>query len=126
MDSSEKSLRRREGLNFIQSHNWQRELAASGDIWPVDAGRKKLAADQELDGRYPLATNAAYLETNEALTAFKGQDGVEKRFRTVKGPLLVRPLFVRSDQKRLKVWSSSFCWLCCCGRFWKEPVTLRD
>ena len=61
--------------------------------------RQKLAAAQELDGRYPLATNAAHLEANEALTVFKGQDGVEKRFRTVKGPLLVRPLFVRSDQR---------------------------
>ena len=29
----------------------------------------------------------------------KGQDGVEKRFRTIKGPLLVRPIFVRSDQR---------------------------
>ena len=61
--------------------------------------RQKLAAAQALDGRYPLATNAAHLEANEALTVFKGQDGVEKRFRTVKGPLLVRPLFVRSDQR---------------------------
>jgi hypothetical protein len=30
---------------------------------------------------------------------FKGQDGVEKRFRVVKGPLLVRPLFVHSDRR---------------------------
>ncbi|MFH1633998.1 MAG: hypothetical protein ABIG63_08290, partial [Chloroflexota bacterium] len=61
--------------------------------------QQKLAATQELDGRYPLATNADHLEANEALTVFKGQDGVEKRFRTIKGPLLVRPIFVRSDQR---------------------------
>ena len=30
---------------------------------------------------------------------YKSQDGVEKRFRTVKGPLLVRPLFVRTDRR---------------------------
>jgi transposase len=56
-------------------------------------------AAREVDGRYLLATNADYLDAEQALTLFKGQDGVEKRFRTVKGPLLVRPLFVRSDQR---------------------------
>lgn len=56
-------------------------------------------AARELDGRYLLATNAEHLDADTALTLFKGQDGVEKRFRTIKGPLLVRPLFVRSDQR---------------------------
>jgi transposase len=60
---------------------------------------QRLSEVQALDGRYALATNAAQLEASEALTLFKGQDGVEKRFRTVKGPLLVRPLFVRSDRR---------------------------
>lgn len=49
--------------------------------------RQQLAAAQVLDGRYALATNAAHLNAHEALTLFKGQDGVEKRFREVKGPL---------------------------------------
>jgi transposase len=61
--------------------------------------RQRLADVQALDGRYALATNASHLEASETLALFKGQDGVEKRFRTVKGPLLVRPLFVRSDQR---------------------------
>jgi transposase len=61
--------------------------------------RQRLAEAQLLDGRYALATNASHLEANMAVTLFKGQDGVEKRFRTVKGPLLVRPLFVRTDQR---------------------------
>jgi len=61
--------------------------------------RQRLAEAQALDGRYALATNAAHLTADEALTSFKGQDGVEKRFRVVKGPLLVRPLFVRSDRR---------------------------
>lgn len=56
-------------------------------------------AAKALDGRYVLATNADYLDADKALTLFKGQDGVEKRFRTLKGPLLVRPFFVRSDQR---------------------------
>lgn len=61
--------------------------------------RQRLAEAQPLDGRYALATNAAHLRADEALTLFKGQDGVEKRFRTVKGPLLVHPLFVRTDRR---------------------------
>ena len=61
--------------------------------------RQRLAEAQALDGRYGLATNAHHLEASEALTLFKGQDGVEKRVRVVKGPLLVRPLFVRSDRR---------------------------
>ncbi len=61
--------------------------------------RQRVSEVQALDGRYALATNAAHLTADEALTLFKGQDGVEKRFRVVKGPLLIRPLFVRSDRR---------------------------
>lgn len=61
--------------------------------------RSKLTEAQALDGRYALATNALHLNADQTLCLFKGQDGVEKRFRTVKGPLLVRPLFVRTDQR---------------------------
>ncbi|MBD3251752.1 IS1634 family transposase [Candidatus Uhrbacteria bacterium] len=59
----------------------------------------RLARAQMLDGRYALATNAEHLDASTALTLFKGQDGVEKRFRHTKGPLQVRPLFVRSDAR---------------------------
>lgn len=61
--------------------------------------RQRLAEVQMLDGRYALATNVQHLAANEALTLFKGQDGVEKRFRVVKGPLLVHPLFVHTDRR---------------------------
>lgn len=61
--------------------------------------RQRLAQVQALDGRYALATNAHHLDANEALTLFKGQDGVEKRYRVVKGPLLVHPLFVHTDRR---------------------------
>ena len=61
--------------------------------------RTHLARAQALDGRYALATNATHLDADAALTLFKGQDGVEKRFRTAKGPLLVRPVFVHSDER---------------------------
>jgi transposase len=61
--------------------------------------RQKLAQVQAVDGRYALASNAAHLDADAAQALFKGQDGVEKRFRTVKGPLLVHPLFVRTDHR---------------------------
>lgn len=61
--------------------------------------RQRLAEAQALDGRYALATNAGHLDADETQTLFKGQDGVEKRFRVVKGPLLVHPLFVRTDRR---------------------------
>jgi len=61
--------------------------------------RVRLAAAQALDGRYALATNAADLDAEQTMRLFKGQDGVEKRFRAVKGPLLVHPLLVRSDAR---------------------------
>lgn len=61
--------------------------------------RERLAAEQVLDGRYALGTNAAHLSANEALTIFKGQDDAEKQFHTVKGPLAVRPVFLHSDER---------------------------
>jgi len=61
--------------------------------------RARLAAVQALEGRYALGTNAPLLDAHQALRLFKGQDGVEKRFHVVKGPLLVRPLFVHSDPR---------------------------
>lgn len=59
----------------------------------------KLARARELDGRYALATNAGHLDAEQALVLFKGQDGIEKRFRAAKGPLMVHPLLVHSDQR---------------------------
>ena len=67
--------------------------------WRFALNRERLAEAQNLDGRYVLATNGEHLSAEQTLTLFKGQDGVEKRFRTVKGPLVVHPLFVRSDQR---------------------------
>lgn len=61
--------------------------------------RPRLTAAQALDGRYVVVTNAAHLDADQTLRLFKGQDRVEKRFRTTKGPLRVHPLFVRSDAR---------------------------
>jgi transposase len=61
--------------------------------------RARLAAAQVLSGRYALATNTTDLDADQTLGLFKGQDGVEKRFRSAKGPVRVHPLFVRSDAR---------------------------
>jgi len=61
--------------------------------------RDRLAAEQALEGRYALGTNAAHLSADEALTIFKAQDDAEKQFRTWKGPVAVRPVFLHTDER---------------------------
>lgn len=61
--------------------------------------RERLAAEQAVDGRYALGTNATHLSADEALTIFKAQDDAEKQFHTVKGPLAVRPVFLHTDER---------------------------
>jgi len=61
--------------------------------------RDRLAAEQALEGRYALGTNAEHLSADEALTLFKAQDDAEKQFRTWKGPLAVRPVFLHTDER---------------------------
>ena len=61
--------------------------------------RSALAQAQALDGKYLLVTNAPHLSASQSLTLFKAQDGVEKSNRTLKGPLLIRPLYLHSDQR---------------------------
>jgi transposase len=60
---------------------------------------EKLAAAQALEGKYVLATNADHLSAHDMLRLYKGQDKVEKANRTVKGPLQVRPVFLRTDER---------------------------
>jgi transposase len=61
--------------------------------------RTRLAAAQQLDGKYALATNAPHLSATEALAYFKAEDGVEKAVAGVKGPLQVRPVFLHTDAR---------------------------
>lgn len=61
--------------------------------------RSALAQAQALDGKYLLGTNAPHLSATKTLTLFKAQDGVEKSNRTLKGPLLIRPIYLHSDQR---------------------------
>jgi transposase len=61
--------------------------------------RERLAAARALEGKYVLATNAAHLSADDILRIYKGQDKVEKANRTVKGPLRVRPVFLRTEER---------------------------
>lgn len=61
--------------------------------------RSALAQTQPLDGKYVLGTNASHLSASKTLTLFKAQDRVEKSNRTLKGPLLVRPIYLHTDQR---------------------------
>ena len=60
---------------------------------------KKLAEATELDGRYLLGTNQHSLDTHQMLVKFKRQEVVERRIKTVKGPIQVRPLFLHKDER---------------------------
>jgi len=61
--------------------------------------RERLAVARALEGKYVLATNAEPLSADDMLRTYKGQDKVEKANRTVKGPLRVRPVFLRTDER---------------------------
>jgi hypothetical protein len=60
---------------------------------------KRLAEVRALEGKYVVATNAPHLSADDILRIYKGQDKVEKANRTVKGPLRVRPVFLRTDER---------------------------
>ncbi len=61
--------------------------------------RQKLAEAMALDGKYLLGTNHPGLTAEQVLTYFKGQDRIEKRNGVLKGPLRVRPIYLKNDQR---------------------------
>lgn len=60
---------------------------------------EKLAEAVELDGRYLLGTNQHALDAHQMLVHFKRQEVVERRIKTVKGPIQVRPLFLHKEER---------------------------
>lgn len=60
---------------------------------------EKVAAAAELDGRYLLGTNQRSLTAHQMLVKFKRQEVVERRIKTVKGPIQVRPLFLHKEER---------------------------
>ncbi len=93
-------------LASLQRGNPAKALVAvelSGPAEPLalhfQLNRTRLAATQQLDGKYALATNVPHLSATEALAYFKAEDGVEKAMAGVKGPLQVRPVFLHTDAR---------------------------
>jgi len=64
-----------------------------------DLNSEKLSQAQVLDGRYLLGTNDFDLSALQMLQHFKGQEIVERRFKTVKGPIQVRPMFLHKEER---------------------------
>jgi len=64
---------------------------------------RAIQAAEALDGYYVLCTNLPAQEANllEAFTDYKAQSEVEKRFSNVKGPLRVRPVFLKNNDRIL-------------------------
>ncbi len=59
---------------------------------------EQLAVAKERDGRYMLATNRP-LSEEEMLFHFKRQDRIEKRIRSIKGPIRIRPMFLHKQER---------------------------
>jgi len=60
---------------------------------------ERLAQAAALDGRYLVGTNQFTLDAHQMLRRFKRQEGVERRFKTIKGPIQVRPLFLHKQER---------------------------
>lgn len=60
---------------------------------------EKVAEAAALDGRYLLGTNQHALDAHQMLVRFKRQEVVERRIKTVKGPIQVRPLFLHKEER---------------------------
>jgi len=60
-----------------------------------------LAAEQATDGWYALLTNLdpAQAAAAEVLARYKGQEVVERRYGSFKGPLAVAPMFLQSNRR---------------------------
>jgi transposase len=61
--------------------------------------QEKLAQAEAIDGRYLLGTNDYDLSALQILTHFKGQEVVERRIKTVKGPVQIRPMFLHKQER---------------------------
>jgi len=61
--------------------------------------QEKLAQAEAMDGRYLLGANDFDLSALEMLTRFKKQEVVERRFKVVKGPIRVRPMFLHKQER---------------------------
>lgn len=65
--------------------------------WRIDVAALKQA--MLLDGKFLLVTNDRTLSGAEMVARYGEKDKVEKDFRTLKGPIKVRPVFLHKDER---------------------------
>ena len=66
--------------------------------WAFDPAA--MAAEAATDGWYALLTTLpAEIAPGEVLTRYKGQEVVERRYSTIKGPLAVTPMFLKNNRR---------------------------
>lgn len=65
----------------------------------VQRDQAKLDEAARLDGKFVLATSRLTLDPWETLYAYRAKDGVEKSFQVFKGPIRVRPIWHRKDNR---------------------------
>jgi transposase len=63
------------------------------------ADRHAIDAAERLDGRYMLVTNDREMTPDELFAAYKRQHAIESRFSDYKGPINVRPIFLKSNRR---------------------------
>ncbi|MDQ4075371.1 MAG: IS1634 family transposase [Chloroflexota bacterium] len=77
------------------------ELTGSDGNLPLAyrLNEQKLAEAEALDGRYLLGTNQHDLGAHQMLRRFKRQEVIERRIKTIKGPVALRPLFLHNEER---------------------------
>ena len=84
-------------------HFYETELSRSERGWVVKWNKnlEVLAEAEKLDGLYTIVTNVPDSEATmeEIFLDYKRQNDSERRFADWKGPLQVRPLFLKSNQR---------------------------
>ena len=67
--------------------------------WHFDDGA--LTAEAATDGWYALLTNLdpETADAAEVLRRYKGQEAVERRYSSIKGPLAVAPMFLKNNRR---------------------------
>lgn len=95
-DQIEKQVLNRPGGEFIDAVL----EGEDGDLqlsWEIDV--KALREAMVLDGKFILVTNDRRISGAEMMARYAEKDKVEKAFRTVKGPIRLRPVFLHKEER---------------------------
>ncbi|MGE0760624.1 MAG: IS1634 family transposase [Pirellulaceae bacterium] len=107
LERSEETFRK-EGRGRPSPHStYRREVRQRWDVtWQVDDASWRAA--QFDDGVFPLLTNDRNLTPRELLEAYKRQPKIEKRFTQLKSHLDVAPVFLKSPERIVGLFTIYF------------------